>query len=176
MKDMPGEKSFMPKPERPTVLYHASRNVGIEAFEPRALKVRDRNEGPRVFATPSRAVASMFLIESDDSWVKSGVEDGVPYMVISDESRYRALDTGGVVYSLPAITFENDPDKGLGEFEWTSAEPVVPNEKESVPSALVDMLAHGVQVYFVNTETFHAIEQSDDYGWSIRHNLTPYKA
>ena len=171
---MESERNFIPKPEKPRVLFHASRNQNIGIFEPRAEKTRDENEGPRVFGTPSRAMASIFLVESDDSWVQSGAVDDLPYIIISDEKRFRSLDTGGVIYSLPSDTFENDPEKGLRDLEWTSKEPVVPAEREIVPSALADMIKQGVKVFFVDKETWNQIQTSSDHGESIVKSLKPY--
>lgn len=119
-------------------------------------------------------MASLFLVESDDSWVQSGAMDDLPYIVISDEERFRSLDTGGVIYSLPNDTFENDPKKGLREFEWTSKKPVVPNEKEIVLSALEDMIKQGVKVFFVDNKTWNQIQTSSDHGESIVKSLKPY--
>lgn len=172
---MESETKFIPKPEKPAVLFHASSNPTIDVFEPRSKKTRDVNEGPRVFGTPSRALASVFLVDSDDSWVQSGTLDDDIYIIISDEERFRASDTGGVIYSLPNDTFENDPEKGLGELEWTSKDPVTPTGKEYVPSALADMIKQGVKVYFVDTETYQRIRGSSDDGESIMENLVPYK-
>jgi len=172
---MESEKNFVPKPEKPPVLFHASRNQNIDVFEPRAEKTRDANEGPQVFGTPSRAMASIFLVESDDSWVESGAMDGIPYIVISDEERFRSLDNGGVIYSLPNDTFENDTEKGLRELEWTSKKPVVPSEKEFVPSALEDMVRQGVKVFFVHKETWEAIKNAPDGGESVVKNLEPHR-
>jgi hypothetical protein len=171
---MESERNFVPKPEKPPVLFHASRNQNISIFEPRAEKTRDENEGPQVFGTPSRAMASIFLVESDDSWVQSGAMDNLPYIIISDEERFRSLDTGGVIYSLPNDTFENDPEKGLRELEWTSKKPVVPAEKEVVPSALEDMVKEGVKIFFVDKETWDQIQSSSDHGESIVKSLEPY--
>lgn len=170
---MDSENIFIPKPEKPQVLFHASRNSEIEVFEPRAEKVRDKNEGPKVFATPSRAMASIFLVPSDDSWVHSGVINDEPYIIISDEERFRSLDNGGTIYSLPNDTFENDPEKGLRELEWTSDKSVTPIDKELVPSALEDMVRNGVKVYFVSKVVFQNIENSPDHGASIMGTLTP---
>jgi hypothetical protein len=170
---MESERRFLPKPEKPPVLFHASRNSDITIFEPRAEKVRDGNEGPRVFATPSRAMASVFLVETDDSWANSGAIDGEPYIVISDEARFRDLDKGASIYTLPNATFQNEPDKGLRELEWTSDQPVTPTSKEFIPSALQDMLAHKVKVYFVTKETFEELKDSTDPGEFIRNKLTP---
>lgn len=172
---MESERKFIPKPEKPPVLFHASRNQDIDVFEPRAGKVRDEHEGPVVFGTPSRAMASVFLVEYDQSWVDCGATSGTPYIIISDEERFRNLDKGGVIYSLPNTTFENDPEKGLRELEWISKLPVTPTGKEFVPSALEDMVRQGVKVFFVNKETYRQIQNASDGGESIVKNLVAYR-
>ena len=152
---------------KPKVLYHASSNKNITLFVPRAEKMRDSEEGPRVFATPSYAMATIFIVNTDGSWANSGSVSGVPYIVVSDEARFKSLDTGGAIYSLSPDTFKNDPNKGLGPLEWTSAESVVPTDTEEFSSGLDAMLESGVQVYFVDKETYGRIQKSSDYGISI---------
>lgn len=171
---MESERKFIAKPEKPSVLFHGSRNQNINAFEPRQEKVRDENEGPRVFGTPSRAMASLFLLDVDRSWVDFGATDGIPFIIISDEERFRSLDKGGVIYTLPNTTFENDPLKGMRELEWTSKEPVTPTGKEVVSSVLEDMIKHGVKIFFVDKDTYSDIQQSDDAGESFVKSVTPY--
>lgn len=171
---MESERNFMPKPEKPAFLYHASRNAGIESFEPRDGKKRDENEGAQIFATPSKAMATMFLVDTDDSWTQTGVMDGVPYIIISDKERFTSLDTGGTIYSLPSQTFETNLEKGLREMEYTSDEPVVPVDSEFVDSALNAMVEQGVKVYFVDQETFENIQAAEDLGESIVSNLVPF--
>ena len=158
--------------EKPEKLYHASSNRSIEQFVPRAEKVRDKTEGPRVFATPDKRMSTIFIVGTDDSWTHSGAFNGIPYVVISDKDRFTQLDKGGAIYHLPSTTFENDPEKGLGELEWTSKEVVDPTGKEEHESALDAMVNHGVQVYFVDAETFVAINAAPDHGLSILHSLT----
>lgn len=170
---MESERNFIPKPEKPPVLYHASKNAGIKTFEPRIGKRRDENEGAQVFATPSKAMATIFLVETDDSWTQSGAMDGVPYIIISDKERFTQLDTGGTIYSLPSDTFETDLEKGLRELEYTSNEAVEPTEAEHFFSALSAMLENGVKVYFVDKETFENIQTAEDNGEQIVKNLTP---
>lgn len=172
---MESEQSFNPKPEKPPVLYHASKSADIDVFEPRIGKRRDELEGAQVFATPSKAVATMFLVETDRSWVDSGAMDSTPFIVISDKERFSQLDTGGYIYSLPSDSFDTDLEKGLRELEYTSTEPVTPNQKEFVPSALQAMIENGVSVYFVDKETWQAMQDSDDDGESILKSLTPEK-
>lgn len=167
------KRNVIPKPDKPSVLYHASRNKNIEIFKPIIGKRRDENEGAQIFATPSKAMATIFLVETDDSWTQSGARDGVPYIIISDRKRFQSLDTGGAIYSLPSDTFETDLQKGLRELEYTSEEPVVPSEREFIDSALEAMLENGVQVYFVDQETFIKIQESSDDGESIIEELHP---
>lgn len=162
----------MGKPER---LYHASANRSIEKFVPKAEKVRDPLEGPRVFATHDKPLSTIFMAgegdRTDDSWTVKGMFDDVPYIVISDRERFTKLDQGGAIYHLPGETFETDPHRGMGEWEWASAVEVTPLEKEEHESALEAMLAHGVQVYFVDPATFDAIGASNDHGLSTLQSL-----
>lgn len=157
--------------EKPDKLYHASSNRSIEKLAPRSEKIRDESEGPRVFATPDKRIASIFMASTDDSWTNSGAFNGIPYIVISDRERFEKLDNGGAIYHLPNTTFESDPMKGLGELEWTSRENVEPTDKEEHESALKAMIDHGVQVYFVDAKTFADINASDDHGLSILKSL-----
>lgn len=172
-----------PRPEsnesiKPAILYHASQDRDIATFEPRMDKVRDPLEGPRIFATPDKALASCFLVPSESSWVKIGRfdKDGVPghwKVVVSDEKRFRETDKGGAIYSLPSESFSTDPGRGMGESEWTSADPVAPNGKEDYASGLAAMKELGVDVLFVNKDTFMAIQNADDHGQSIIDALKP---
>lgn len=157
--------------EKPEKFYHGSSDRSIERFVPRADKIRDPAEGPRVFATPDKRMASIFIAGTDGSWASSGAFNGIPYMVISDRERFEKLDQGGAIYHLPGETFENDPEKGLGELEWTSKEPVEPVGKDEHESALDAMIDHGVQVYFVDPQTFEAINAAEDHGHAILQTL-----
>jgi len=171
---MESEKNFLPRPEKPEVLYHASRSGNVEQFEPRDEKKRDETEQAQIFATPSKAMATVFLVDTDDSWTHSGAMDSVPYIVISDRQRFEALDTGSYLYSLPSDSFESDPEKGLRELEYTSIENVEPVGSEYIPSALNAMLENGVRVYFVDSEVWHSIETSHDGGEEIILGLEPF--
>ncbi len=136
-------------------------------------ETRCDHEGPRVFASPGRALASMFLVESDDSWVQSGVMDDAPYIIISTKCDTEIWTLGGAIYALPSETFECDPSKGLGRDEWTSAVAVKPISMEVIPVALDDMLWHGVRIYFVDQDTFHQIRVAPDHGKAIVKSLRP---
>lgn len=153
---------------KPLLLYHASENRDIAEFIPQKRHVRDPNEGPVIFATPSRAVASIFMVPDDDSWGMSGLQSNVPYKIIGDSDRYRKLDHGGAIYHLPPNTFDMDPNKGLRQYEWTSKVPVKPIGKEIFESGFNAMLEFGVQVYIVDKDIFESIKISkEDHGLKI---------
>jgi hypothetical protein len=158
--------------EKPEKLYHASSNRSIEKFVPRSQKVRDAREDPRIFATSDKGMSTVCMVGTDDSWTHSGAIDGVPYIIISDKERFTQLDKGGAIYHLPNSTFENDPEKGLRELEWTSKVSVNPIGKEEHESALDAMVNHCVQVYFVDAETFSRINSAHDGGLSTLRSLT----
>ncbi len=156
---------------KPPYLYHASASRDITSFEPRSGSVRDSSEASRVFATPDKRLATVFLVSTDDSWANSGLFNGVPYLIVGDENRFRQADKGGAIYSLPNDTFSSDPNKGLGDYEWTSDKEVLPISNEEYDSALEAMLESGVQVYFTDMETYQAFQNAEDHGLSILRNL-----
>ena len=142
-------------------LYHGSGNRNIKIFEPRLDHIRDEKEGSVIFATPSIQLASCFLFKWDDSWVHQSISwkennkaDYKVIMVISDKVRFNQEDLGGAIYILPAHSFEYDKNNGLGIYEWTSKEKVLPFTQINFSSALEAMQIFGVQVYFVNSEQF----------------------
>lgn len=143
------------------VLYHGSTNRNIKVFEPRADSVRDKNEGPVVFATPSLKLASCYLFKWDDSWVDQPTPmpdgDKTDYqvvMVISDKSRFKKEDKGGSIYILPAHGFKFDESKGLGIYEGINRAKVTPISQLNFSSGLEAMQQLGVQVHFVSREQF----------------------
>lgn len=161
------EASTAESREKPPVLYHASQKRDIERFELRGERVRDPNEGARIFATPDKRLATIFLVPTDDSWANSGFFGDTPHLIVSDENKFRAMDMGGAIYSLPSDRFETDLTKGLREKEWTSTEEVRPIGKKEYASGLTAMLESGVQVYFVDQETYEKTQDAPDGGYSI---------
>jgi hypothetical protein len=150
----------------PDVLYHASKEHGLVEIEPRRGNYRDPEEGPVIFAAADKAGAAKHLVRTDDSWVSSGYFNDVPFMAISDEKRFRAVDTGGTIYHLPGETFSTRPDLGMGVKEWTSKLPVKPITSERYDSGLELMLQEGVQVFFIDPETLQKMRESEDHGFS----------
>lgn len=160
---------FNREKEKPPFLYHGSAHKNTEKIEPRNVSVRDENEGPVVFATQELGLATIFMAKGI---TESGKFGDVSYAVIvNTKENYIKDDTGGHVYVVPSDSFENNPDIGLGEYEWTSKEAVVPVDKIEYPSKLQAMLNNGVQVYFIDKATHRKIQDSDDHGLSILQSL-----
>ena len=145
--------------KKPKILYHASSNREITRLEVKGERTRDPNEKPSIFATPNKALASVFIVPTDDSWTHSGLINDIPFIVISDRERFNELDQGGTIYSFGSSQFESDPDRGLRENEYTTIEPVDIEGHEHVNSALDAMLKLGVQVYFCLLYTSDAADE-----------------
>jgi hypothetical protein len=172
------EKNSKYQISHPPMLYHGSANRQISEFKPTAKYVRDRAEGPVIFATPEFAFATCFLVETNDSWVNIGrfSENGTNdplHVIISSRERFVELDHGGAVYSLPPDSFTYDKNLGMGDTEWISKVSVKPTGKQEYRSGLRAMIDAGVRVYFVDTDTFLAIQKAADDGRSILDSLTP---
>jgi hypothetical protein len=160
---------------KPPFLYHASTNTNIVVFEPRVARVRDPAEGPRVFATPDKRVAAMFMTPIESSKVEISKFGDEAVMIISGTREdFIAHDKGGAIYTLPSDTFTTDPHRGMKETEWVSAVPVKPIAKEIYPSSLQAMLDLGVRVIFVDEASFKTIRESEDGGWKLIQALNAY--
>lgn len=175
---MTAENPLTPEVEKPTVLYHASPTPNIEEFEPRREGYRDPTEGPVVFATPDKAYATLFLVNSNDSWTSKGrfSEAGINgpwHIIISDRERFEAADKGGSIYTFDPKDFSFDLHRNMGSNEWTSQTPVRPTGEEDYPSGVEAMKSAGVELYFVDTATFTKIKNSEDNGYSILASLSP---
>lgn len=156
--------------EKPQKLYRGTQKRNISQFDPHETKkYRDKNEGQVIFSTPDKAFATMFLVpEADDRWTTKGRFNGVWYTVIANEKIYRKLDEGGSVYEITDLDdCYCDQEKGMGECEWVSKDIVVPSSEEQYDSGLDVMIENGVQVYFVDNETFIAVKCAKDSGLSI---------
>ena len=155
---------------KPKLMFHASTNRNIEIFQPRATHVRDRKEGPVIFATPHIGFASMWLAGWHGKWVNSGSFDRGPfYFVCSNKEKFINEDNGGAIYVLDANKFYYDLEKNASSSltEWVCKEEIEPLYKLEFESALETMINFGVQVFFVDQKTFDKIRTSDDYGRNI---------
>jgi|SRR3989338_2422448 len=163
------EEDKTEKKEKPSVMYHASHNHNITEFVPRQERVRDPEEGPVIFATPDKALASAFLIEGhNDDWTNIGFYNDIPVAIIcSSREEFIEKDKGGILYSLPSDTFDFDAHRGMGEREWSSHVSVKPVDKIECLSTLDTMIENGVQIYFVDKQTFENINHADDHGFQI---------
>lgn len=160
-----------------TVLYHASPNKNIKIFEPRAESVRDKNEGPVVFATPYKDYASCFIVNTNDTWTRIsrwGIGSPPWNIIVSDKERFEKLDKGGAIYELSSESFHYDKNEGTKESEWVSKIPTKPVKKTIYKSGLKAMLENGVNVFFVSKEVFSNIVNSEDHGYAILLKLKPF--
>lgn len=153
--------------DRPKYLYHASPQKNLKKIMPRANTLpRDFHKGPVVFATDDFSFSTEFIVPTDDSWANGGAFSGVCYFVISDRERFAKLDNGGFIYLVPSETFERFNNR-----EWTSKEPVRVESSVYFDSGLEAMLVTGIQVYFVNSDTYSEIQNAHDHGASILNSI-----
>lgn len=161
--------SAIERKEKPEVLYVAAQIANIKELTPQRGRYREEEEGPVIFSTPDKALASVFLIKGcNDSWIRIGYFAGIPYVAICmDKDKFIKNDRGGTIYEVPSDTFNYNPNLGMGDKEWTSSKPVKPIKETFYPSALETMIESGINVYFVNKKIFNAIDRADDHGLRI---------
>jgi len=148
------------------LVYHGSPNKNLTILDPLAESIRDPKNRMVVFATSSIQVASCYLFKWDNSWVQQLVlwknnelTKFEVYMVISDYKRFKNVDAGGAIYFLPAKNFNfnhsnNYDNNGLGIYESTSSETIIPFTKMYFSSAMDAMKTFKVKVYFINKHQF----------------------
>lgn len=148
---------------KPKFLYHASANKNIKLFEPRNENIRDPNEGPVIFASPSKIYCSMFIVRTDNSWAGLGKYNDTWYCAIADKDRFLALDKGGAIYKLSSKSFETELTNPTKDMEWVSKEAVKPIERELFDSGLEAMLNYNIKVYFVNKIIFRNFRENMEH-------------
>lgn len=158
--------------EKPKILYHGSSEIELGELRPHQRSFRDEHEGPLIFATPNKALATIFMAKEENSVRASGFMNDILYAVICrNREDFIAEDNGGAVYELSSEHFSYDPHKGLREMEWTSKIPVKPISLVVYDSVLQAMLESGVQVYFVAPPIIADISNSKDFGMEILRNI-----
>ena len=125
MPEKPQENNI----EKPDFLYHGSSHKGVEEFEPRTSKGTGGKFGAMVYATPDLATASAFLAEVQKEWFAGRFGDTFYVLIPLPREEFIKSDKGGHIYVLPSDTFESDPERGLGEYEWASKISVKPIKK-----------------------------------------------
>lgn len=136
-------------------LYHGSSNKNIEELVPKAITIRNSDDGSVIFATPTKSRASLFIVPSDDSWTNKSCFNDINYHLISDKERYLKLDNGGAIYTLASDTFESD-EKGN---EWISRVSVKPIDKEIFKSGVQAMEKYGVKIIFCDYDFLQKYKQ-----------------
>ena len=164
------ENNASERKEKPPVLNHGSFDRS-EELEPRTKPHREKEEGKLIFATPHLEDAVMFLQKAAMSGHLLIKGERIAYALIVDSREdFEKRDKGGHVYVLPSDTFEPSPHKGMSD-EWVSKEAVQPLNVLEYPSALEAMIENGVQVYFVDLDTYRRIRAAEDHGYSIYQSL-----
>ena len=155
--------------EKPPFLYHGSTYRELEELKPQG-RMHRTEEGELLYATPDLAIASVFLVEGAHYGCgKFG--DTVYAWIIANRDEFIRNDKGGHIYVLPSDSFKINQGRGLGNYEYVSKEPVAPIKTIEYPSAVDAMIENGVQVYFIDQDTYEKIQASKDHGWSIYSKL-----
>lgn len=154
--------TFVPKPFK---LYYGSQERGLLSIMPSSLRMRDEQEGDIVFASPSKAFASILMFPCKEDLCLYGAFGDMAYFVYrGTRKEFLELDRGGVIYEVSSDTFKCDPNTGLGLLEWISTKPVRPLKSFEVESMLDEMIQNYVQVFFVDDQTFGSIRTARDHG------------
>ena len=159
------EKESIASPEKPPMLYHGSAHKGLEELQPQSRPHR-AEEGELLYATPDMAISSIFLVEG--AHYGCGKFGNVPYAwIIADRDEFIRNDKGGHIYVVPSDSFEINRGRGMGNDEYASDKPVQPVKAMEYSSAVDAMVENGVQVYFIDQETYEHVQMSKDHGYSI---------
>jgi hypothetical protein len=156
---------------KPNVLYHGSPNTAIEILEPREESPGHKLPGKYVFATQHKELAAMFLAPKVAPMQMS--QFGSQYILIAQctDQTYKSADQGGAIYELPPITFQQGPTD-MPDIEWFSNTSVKPSNKEAFITSLDAMQKCDVKVYFVDADTYNAIQKAEDHGWDVLQSLS----
>lgn len=164
-------------PIQPRILFHGSSNQDIEILEPRAIATRSKQEGNVIFATPHIGYAAVFMSSHHKdrgfSIEMQSFDHGPVCCVCNHKENFMKHDKGGAIYLLPSDTFYYDLGfvglsrkewfskaytEDFGDLrEWVSRDSVKPLYKIEFKSVLEAMLDLGVQVYFVDEDTFEEV-------------------
>jgi len=163
-------------PVKASIVYHGSKNIELITIKSMGIKKQNSQDAPRLYASPSKAVASVFIVPWDDSWAYFGkFSQEEPYsFVCGDKNKFFEMDKGGAIYTLDAKSFVWR-NKGLRENECWISQDVVPLDKIILKSALDAMIENGVRVFFVDNETWQKIKKSPDRLNFIRQIVTTQK-
>ena len=150
----------------PELLFRGSPRKDASLFVPKERVGSGSSERLVVSASPDRSVATKFVVPIENLNVTVGSFGEIQYYVCDNEQSFRETDKGGGIYTLRRDGFEFNSGVGV----WTSLRPVEPISKEEVTSGLNAMIDAGIQVFFVDPETFKRIKESSDNGLEILRN------
>jgi hypothetical protein len=145
---------------KPELLYHASPSKDLTIIQPRNEFPRFDSEQDLVFATQHLAVAAMFLAPRSIPTEMSIFGDRYILFIEATEDAYKAVDTGGAIYTLPSTSFSTNPNVGMGENEWTSSVAVTPITKQLFATSLEAIMLQDAEYYFVSPADMKIIQSN----------------
>lgn len=157
--------------QKPELLYHASPEKDVTEFEPRNETPRFKGEENLVFATPYKEVAAMFLTPKNIPTEISKYGNTYAVFINGTKEEFIVLDKGGAIYTLPNSTFETNNEIGMGVTEWVSRQPIKPSSKTVYDSSIKALSENGVNVYFLDNDTFLKVQADPSNGLEIVKNL-----
>lgn len=157
-------------------LYHASPIKNLKIIEPQRTLSKDLYIGDFVFATPSKAMAAMYLAPKAAGTILINAFNSEPYAIVnSNPEDFKKVDTGGSIYVVDSELFETSPQVGLEETELVSKLAVKPVAEEYYKTSLEAMQKFSVKLFFAEGKLFEDIMYAEDHGLKILSKLQPYK-
>ncbi len=144
----------------PEQVFHGSPNAELDELLPR--DAPERNEPPRVYASPSIEVA-LFSTLNRQTGVGGGIVNGDRYVYLTEpREAYIAREAPACIYALPGAPFRTNASLGLGRLELVSEQAVTPLGKTVIAHPLQALIDAGIRVYFVTDEVAQRIKHAQN--------------
>ena len=145
------------------VVFHCSWQSGLTKIEPTAEKI-GQGEQQIVFASPSLAFASCFLMDWDDDWCHLfALQNRQIHFSHRDAEKFaRQSALPGSIYVMKAADFRHEPALGKDKIEWVARDVCKPLFEIPVPAAIDAMRQLGVSHYAVDDACFRELCRLDD--------------
>ena len=169
-------------PSHPRLFFHGSGEK-LDYLEPKSISTRNDNEGDVVFATSYLSYAVLFTLalprEGSVLSIRLRSFDHGPHIVLcNNKEAWLKYDTGGYVHVVSSDSFYVDlgflgttrgewmsqsynPEWG-SLAEWVSKEKVPVLHDFKIDNTLEALLSLGVQLFFVDEDTFKSYQQIKD--------------
>jgi hypothetical protein len=148
---------------KPPFLFHGSCIQNIDFLRPEKLTFHDPNDEALVYATPSRAYSSCFILSWDDRWatVQFLYGEDIFYFIFRKSVPIEDRDQSGSIYTVASTDFDFHPERSMKHFEWSAniAQKVITEEKYT--SGLEAMIQNNIQFIPLEDRLFDAYMQMD---------------